>query len=52
MNTLEKFEKRLSNLLGFIDENKEELIQKHNVGLYLNCSYVMNDDPYSTGAVV
>ena len=50
MNTLEEFEKRLSNLLDFIDENKEELIHKHKLGLYLNCSYLDGDDPYDMGA--
>lgn len=52
MNTLEEFEKRLSNLLDFIDENKEELIQKHNVSLNLNCFYMKDDDMRYTGATI
>ena len=52
MNTLEEFEKRLSNLLDFIEENKDELTHKHNFGLYLSCIYIKDDYPYNTGAAI
>ena len=52
MNTLEEFEKRLSNLLDFVEENSDELANKHKLGLYLSCLYIKDRNPYNEGAII
>ena len=52
MNTLEEFEKRLSNLLDFIEENSDELANKHKIGMYLSCLYIKDRNPYCDGLII
>ena len=52
MNTLAEFRKRLENLLDFVDENSDELIDKYELGLYLNCSHLEDNDSRTTESVI
>lgn len=52
MNTLEEFKKKLDNLLDFVNENSDELIDKYELGLYLNCSHIEGTDSRNTESVI
>ena len=52
MNTLEEFEKRLENLLDFVEENSGELIHKYKLGMFLSCLYIKDRNPYDDGLII